>query len=347
VASRITLARRAGIRAIVPLLASLATLVPAWPALASHGVSPGTSGDPTAERYATVRDELLAVIDAQDPKIALAKVRALMKQDAVVARYCHQLVHEIGRHAYAKYGDFGKAIGYHDEVCNSGYLHGIIEGRFSTRSEDPFDAMRTVCQPYPLRTFLGWQCYHGVGHGLMFYTANDLPRALAICDSYQRASAREACWNGVFMENFNTEQKRHPSRFLRAADPSYPCQEQVARHKEHCYRYAPTYFLALHDHDYLAALHWCLTIERDFREVCAKGVGGEMMKEHISAPKRVEGACASGPAALATSCIQGMIDLYVAHHGAVEPAALLCDELEPSNWTACRTRVRDWRKAIR
>lgn len=36
---------------------------------------------------------------------------------------------------------------YQDEVCNSGYLHGIIEARFS-RSDDVFADMKTMCDPY-------------------------------------------------------------------------------------------------------------------------------------------------------------------------------------------------------
>ena len=43
---------------------------------------------------------------------------------------CHDLVHEVGREAYKKYGDFSEAMKYQDEVCNSGYLHGYIESRF-------------------------------------------------------------------------------------------------------------------------------------------------------------------------------------------------------------------------
>jgi hypothetical protein len=335
------------------LLVGLAGFVLAWPSQGSFGAPSGPAGDPTAARYAAVRDELFAMVDSRDPKVALARVRVLITQDAVVSRSCHQLVHELGRRAFAKYADFAEAIKFHDEVCNSGYLHGVIEARFSKPGEDVFAAMRTVCRAYRPNTFLGWQCHHGVGHGLMYYTGNDLPRALTICDSYRQAFARSACFNGTFMENFNflaqltIERRGQPSRLSREEDPAVSCNEQEARHKEDCFLYAPTYFLALHDRDYPSALRWCLGVRPEFREVCARGVGGEMVKEHNSAPKLVEKTCIGAPPLLVEPCIQGMVDLYVMHNGAIEPAVLLCDGLEPSNRDACRTRVAHWRRIVR
>jgi hypothetical protein len=30
--------------------------------------------------------------------------------------------------------------------------------------------MQTMCDQYPVGSFLSWECYHGIGHGVMFYT---------------------------------------------------------------------------------------------------------------------------------------------------------------------------------
>ncbi len=38
--------------------------------------------------------------------------------------------------------------------------------------------MENVCKEHKLGSFLSWECYHGVGHALMYYRANDLSRSL-------------------------------------------------------------------------------------------------------------------------------------------------------------------------
>ncbi len=292
------------------------------------------TGEVSPRGYQQVRDELLAVVDAQDPKVALTRLRSLTSTDVTVLRLCHPLGHEIGRRAYEKYKDFGEAMKYQDEVCNSPYLHGIIESHFAG-SSDVFAAMKTVCNNYPLESFISWECYHGVGHGAMFYTRNDLPQSLALCDSYDIEFARSSCVNGVFMENFNTDQKMHPSIFLRESDPFYPCAEQDQRHKGDCYLYAPTYYLNLHKQDYRGALEWCTSAEQPFRRACALGVGSQAIKEHLHDPKSVEAICMGGRAEQVAPCVTGLATLYTLHHAALEPTRAMCEQLDASNREAC------------
>ncbi|MCH7641320.1 hypothetical protein IID22_03930, partial [Patescibacteria group bacterium] len=286
------------------------------------------------EEYAVVKEEFLGLINIHDPKFALTELRERVKTNNALLRSCHVLVHEIGHEAYQKYGDFGKAMKYQDEICNSGYLHGIIETHFS-KSVDFSTAMQTVCNPYPLGKYLSWECYHGVGHGVMYYTSNDLPKSLELCDRYESSFARENCANGIFMENFNTDQKIHPSRFLKESDPFYPCQEQLARYKGDCYFYAPTYYLSLYKNDYLGALKWCEGTELLYKSTCAQGVGNQAIKENINTPKLVEEICMSNKSEQVDSCIYGMVDLFIKHHGSLETGQKLCEQLELSNRQTC------------
>ena len=53
-----------------------------------------------------------------------------------------------------------------------------------------------------ISTFLLYQCVHGLGHGLMIYSRNDLPYSLRICDGLATAWDRNSCTGGVFMQNF-------------------------------------------------------------------------------------------------------------------------------------------------
>ena len=298
----------------------------------------GRSEEPVGERYGEVKDELIALVRDENPKVALDRLWAETETDAALLDSCHPLVHEIGRAAYEKYGDFGEAMKYQDEGCEAGYFHGVIETRLS-KSDDVFADMETMCDPYPWGSFVSWQCYHGLGHGVMYFTANDLPRSLEMCDVFREASTQFACTNGVFMENFSADQKLHLSAYLKEDDPFYPCMEQAKRHKQNCYRYAPYYWLNVNDNDYVGALEWCEGAEAGFGATCAKGVGAQTMRRHISDPKFVESTCAKGKAGQTAPCIEGMVSMYISHHSSLGPARTLCEQLEAPNRPACRAEI--------
>lgn len=301
------------------------------------------NGQLSGDRYEGVKDSYVALVKDEDPGAALNRLRDEIKTDDALARSCHPLVHDIGREAYKKYEDFGEAMKYQDEICNSGYLHGIIEARFS-ESNDIFADMETMCDQYPPKSTLSWQCYHGLGHGVMYYTANDLPRSLEMCDAFDSSFARTTCSNGVFMENFSADQKLHLSEYLKESDPLYPCAEQAERHKENCYLYAPTYFLSLNQEDYAGALESCNDAEERFQRACAGGVGAQTMKENINDPKLVESACENGSPQQVEPCVRGMTSLYISHHGSTEPARELCGRLEDSNQQACYDSIESYNR---
>jgi plastocyanin len=305
----------------------------------ASGASGGEAGAPRDAPYEKKKDELVALMKRENPRVALDRLRTVIEKDDALSRSCHSLVHKIGREAYREYGDVGEAMKYRDEVCNSGYLHGIIETKFS-ESEDVFSDMKTMCDGYREGGFLSWQCNHGLGHGVMFYTANDLPRSLEMCDRLGEPFASSNCANGVFMENFNADQKLHLSEFLKEEDPFYPCMKQAERHKTDCFMYAPTYFLSLHENDYAGALRWCEGAEAGLEEACAYGVGTQTMKENLNDPEFVESICMSGAPEQTEPCVEGMAALYVSHEGSLEPARGLCARLEPGNRLACYDTVR-------
>lgn len=295
-------------------------------------------GELSSEEYTKIKKEFLLLVNKHAPRLVLTELRRRINSNSALMRSCHALVHEIGRESYEKYNDFAEAIKYSDEICNSGYLHGVIEAHF-LKSSDVFSEMMTLCNSYPPGKYLSWECYHGIGHGVMYYTSNNLPKSLELCDKYANSFSRVTCANGVFMENFNTDQKLHPSEFLKKDDPFYPCKEQSTRHRGDCYLYAPTYYLSLHKNDYVGALKWCDNAEHGYKYVCVQGVGGQAIKENINFPKFVEGICMSGEASEVSNCISGMVGLLINHYGSLSPVRELCGELEPSNKKTCAFSV--------
>ncbi|HTK60137.1 MAG TPA: hypothetical protein VL283_02935 [Candidatus Baltobacteraceae bacterium] len=294
----------------------------------------------TPEDYRRVEGEFVAVLKERGAGAALSALRSRVASDPAVARDCHAIAHTLGHEAYEKAGDFGRALAQTDEICNSGFFHGVIEAHFAGVDDVPA-AARTTCAAYRPDTYLGWECYHGIGHGLMFSSANDLPRSVELCEAYDDTTARDNCVNGVYMENFNVERKLHPSSYLKDDDPFFPCDEAGTGHKRECYLYAPTFYLSLHPGRYADALAWCRQAEAGFRIDCIHGVGGQTFKEHPDQPSFVERVCRGGRQDEIEPCIRGMASLAFFHYGDPEQVRVLCGKLERGDRPACLAALKD------
>jgi hypothetical protein len=305
-----------------------------------HHIAPFSAGEKTptssvADPYTKNLNELLKLVDDQDPRMALAELQHRMDTDSYMFQNCHAMAHEIGHEAYKKYNDFVTALSYEDVTCSDGYLHGIIEERFSNVT-DIYGEMKKVCAGYTKGLD---RCYHGVGHGVMYYTANDLPRALQICKTY-KGFAQKRCNEGVFMENFISGSKEHPSKYLDPKNITYPCPEQSLGYKDFCYFYVPYYFLHLHNYDYTAAAAWCSTVESGYVSTCVRGVGSIAMKYHIKDPKYVEAICDTSVPSAHSACISGMVSYYLTFTSNLAEVSKMCTLLEPANKIFCDNAVK-------
>jgi hypothetical protein len=282
--------------------------------------------------------ELLEIVDQQDPLAALHELAARMQSNPVIFANCHGIAHEIGHEAYKKYKDFITALKYQDSVCSDGYLHGIIEQRFFYAPDvsNILSDMKTICNGSGVSA---GRCFHGIGHGIMYYTANDLKKSLTICDSLA-GMPRGRCDEGVFMENFLSDQIIHPST-VDKNNPFYPCTIEASGFKPYCYFYAPIFFLSLNNNDYVAALKWCDTAEPAGIVSCIRGVGSLAMKYNINDPKYVESICDQvAKTAQAPSCIDGLVSYYLTFYDHLSKASQMCLQLETKNQPACNAAVR-------
>lgn len=283
---------------------------------------------------ASLRGRLLADLDAQGPGVALSRFKAVQATHPEVADYCHPIVHDLGRAALAHYqGDFAKAAGYADDVCGGGYLHGVVEAKFADSGDPAADVFR-LCAPREEGS-----CLHGVGHGAMFVTGGQVPKALALCDELPAGIPRIRCAEGVFMQNFETDLSMSmpmslPQPYQRAADPGYPCAEQRGDYRSVCWFYAPSFYLSLHHDDWAAALSWCAKRSGDDEYSCTEGVGSRAMKANITAPGQVGHQCAQGTPTQLAPCLAGMVSYYRVNYGnnadttglcQAQPTALLRD----------------------
>lgn len=297
--------------------------------------------DPNAfnAKYYKNVNALIAIVNKQNPRMALNELQHRMDTDQFVFKNCHAMAHKIGRMAYSKYKDFNTSLQYQNTTCSNGYLHGVIEAKFALLSniQAAVEEIRSICSRYAKAD----RCWHGTGHGLMFFTANDLPKALNVCDTYTTARARHRCYEGVFMENFLTDPDvGHPSSYVSSKNPFVPCPSEAGRYKAVCYFYEPIYYLSLHNNNYALALKWCRGAEFGYDSSCIRGVGSLAMKYNINDPKYVEKLCVTNSYNQIPACIDGMVSYYLTFYGSLSKTAALCDQLEPSNLKTCHTAVK-------
>lgn len=243
--------------------------------------------------------------------------------DPSFAKDCHPLLHRLGHESFMFQGSFAKAMERQDELCNSGYTHGVIESYFSGVT-DVRQAVLSTCPPSSDLDFRQWQCFHGIGHGVMLATEKDVARSLELCRTLGGEPAT-ACANGVFMERFIVVGHDGHRRTTAPADLD-DCRQQTVAYKPDCYYYAPTAYIALHETDYAGAFGWCGKAEPGYAAGCMRGAAGQAMKDNITDPASVRRFCDSLEKRYRAVCAEGAVSIYANHHASSSAAARLCDD---------------------
>jgi cytochrome c553 len=242
----------------------------------------------------------------EGPKRALAVFAEEINTDPTV-RVCHRIAHALGAGGLAHFdGDVGLAFADGSAVCWSGYYHGILERAFAGVAEDDLAPVsRRLCSSDAVRRddFTAYQCVHGLGHGLMIYTAYDMPLSLGTCDELSTDWDRISCTGGVFMENLQTSYGTR-SKYLRDDDPLYPCPTVKERQKLYCYLMVTSRILEVVGGDWDKTVQWCRKAEPNWVATCFQSLGRDASGRTLQDPGQILGICGkSGD--MARECIYG------------------------------------------
>jgi hypothetical protein len=317
------------------------------PTAAPSSAAPPAAVTPTVPAVwtlSTLRNYLVAETNAKDPGAALADLERITLKDPYVDGFCHPVAHEIGHAALTRYrGNFTKAVSFLNDVCGSGYLHGVVEEKLQ-QMPDPETAVTTLCSPTQ-----SLSCIHGIGHGAMFVSHLDVAGAERLCDRFPESSQVVACSEGVFMQLFEPDEgdptalAKLPADKL-AAEPQYPCAEQPSIYRSACYFYAPIYFLQRHDYTahptaFVQSLAWCLKAPAaGAREDCSRGTGSRLMKYDIDRPAWTAAQCEQASSAWQRAdCVSGMVSYWDVNYGSRSAARTrLCPQLSGDAARLCR-----------
>ena len=185
----------------------------------------------------------------------------------------HQLAHLVGEATAKRFGANKRAFGLCPNTFNYGCVHGFFIYVLG-RSPTPRKAATTICGGGQGALVPTFNCWHGVGHGVMMARGNDLQASLDVCDTLGSASAADGCWQGVFMENINAvfRDQARPGVFS-PSHPLRPCTRVLNAYKQECFINQAGWLAHLAADDIGKASRYCLAAPKQYVSACAQSIG--------------------------------------------------------------------------
>jgi hypothetical protein len=287
--------------------------------------------------YKSISDGLIDTVNKKDPRAAISQLKEDMRKNPKVLSSCHELLHVIGRASYDKYDSFTKAMVYRDDICVSGYVHGVIEA-YSWQNKNNASKLMSVCNSDTTDNYNRWACIHGIGHGLMFASKSNVPYALQKCSEFKTYFDQDACYSGAYMQNFNFDPDDNLSKYVSFVDPFQACR-LASNHQDECYINAPIFYLNYRLGDYTGVLKWCTNAPLAFQTDCYEGVGSQIAAHLFNTPQKVEALCNGDESNNPSACLRGMMSWYIDYYAALAPAAKICPMLKPLDQTICHQAI--------
>jgi hypothetical protein len=312
------------------------------------------SGD-SASEYACYQRRYQALVRELGVEAAFAELKGEIARDDLASSNCHQLTHVIGRVAAEIYGDISGSYARGDSFCGSGYYHGVMETVVAKIGpEKVLEEANTLCadlRERQERSIYHYNCAHGLGHGFMGIQENELFESLETCDTLPDTWERNRCYGGVFMENVLVEDDpSHPSKYLKADRPLYPCDEVGTRYKDECYQRQTSEALKTQGNDFARVFDLCSTVEDGFRPSCYQGIGWDASVQSLkrsigdAAVNEATGTlCVLGEDHEAQfNCVVGAVEYFIRHYYSDAQARAFCESLGANLRSDCLREAEEY-----
>lgn len=284
----------------------------------------------TAEDFTALLTDMEWLREAMETYGPAETLELLRRGEIETGIDCHGGAHHLGRMAFSEYG--AAAAAGLSEACQSGMRHGVMEQLFVGRGIASLaDDVDALC-PDASDGFGRHQCFHGVGHGVMAWTAYELEDALGICGRLGDDSGRRSCYSGVFMENVvsglsGTVGQR--STYVDAEDPHYPCNALPERYVNDCYWYQTSQMLIVFDQDLEMVAEACREAPAIGRRSCFGSYGRDVGNVHGRNPYLVVQYCGLAESLMHRGdCIDGAARTLFWDETQQDAGPALCAEVE-------------------
>jgi hypothetical protein len=255
---------------------------------------------------------------------------------------CHRIAHVIGAASLARYeGNVARTFAEGSSSCFSGYYHGVLErALIGVKSRDAARlgrVARSLCDDPQVRSsqWMAYQCFHGLGHGLMITTGYGLPVSLDACEAISTYLDRTSCKGGVFMENISSSYGVR-SRWLDEEDPVYPCNAVERDDRITCYGMVTSRILRVIGLDWARTAEICAGVEERFVATCFRSMGRDISGQTHRDPEDIVELCAvTRPYGAEAECISAAAMDVTSNYTDGRQAAMLCEAAPSEARGAC------------
>ena len=283
-------------------------------------------------------------------KAAFDDLKARYPKNAYVRAQCHPLTHVIGRGAALASQTVSEAYLSGDSFCWSGYYHGVLETYVARVGlQNLPKRINDVCKDIPGKSqysFDYYNCVHGLGHGVMAITEDELFDSLKYCRYLTGGWEQQSCASGVYMENIIADGRDHQTKYLKKSDPLYPCNASLDLFKNTCYLMQTSYILTLNGDSFKDTFATCRTAEAPYRATCYQSLGRDASGHSTSDVARTNAICLLGrDYAEQSNCVIGAVKDFVSYFHSDTQAYALCDSFKDASLaTLCRSTAESYYK---
>jgi len=279
---------------------------------------------------------------------AIADLKTRYDAEPFIRSQCHQLIHVVGRGAAQMYGGNVSESYFHgDSFCWSGYYHGVLEQIITNANKEEMTQQPdTLCADISGKeqySFDYFNCVHGLGHGFMFLTGDELFESLTICDNLTGGWEQSACWGGIFMQNIIADEVNHRRMYLKDDDPLYPCSAVEDRYKSTCYLMQTSHMLKVVGYDFSKVFEICAGLEDSYINLCYQSLGRDASGKTVSDIVQTKTSCLLGADYRQRSnCVIGAAKDFVSYHHSDVEAKQLCAALPEDLQPVCFVTVKNY-----
>jgi len=284
------------------------------------------------------------LVEQGGSKLAFQDLKARYDKNDYVKSQCHPITHVIGQEASKYYKTVSEAFTSGDSFCWSGYYHGVMEGFIARvgRKNLPTQ-MDSICKDVPGKksySFDYYNCVHGLGHGVMEISQDELFDSLKMCDYLTGQWERQSCWSGVYMENVIVDGKNHFSKFLRPAEPLYPCNAVEDQYKNTCYMMQSSYMLKVTKYDFAKVFALCRQVGYAYTATCFQSIGRDASGSTVSNTEKTKALCLLGKDFTEQSnCLIGAVKDFISYYHSDTQARGLCHMMPETFSASCQSTV--------
>jgi hypothetical protein len=266
---------------------------------------------------------------------------------------CHETAHHLGMWLYGYTSNLEESLSYADHLCDGGVFHGVFQNYFAAEHLHNLDpnqiSITHLCSESlkGINLIDGWNCIHGIGHGLTELYDYNTTAAVDRCNQFEPEWVQITCSKGVFMENEDHYVKTRTGDFDKN-NIYYPCDRTIQKYAPECYHYHAQYLLSKNNFNVTASFDQCDEISPvQLAKYCYHGIGrGLSAISYRNVEQGIADCYLGKQSSYYTNCLEGMVRSILKLRSDMDAGFQFCSASKADFKVKCYEIVGQWIKML-